>query len=536
MVVSQTDDDCRLWAETRLVKMLEAMPVTAALLPANAYDKRKMDILCPGCPIHFGGANRSNLQGKSLRWLICDETWTFAIGLLGEALARLHDRANGCAIICGQAGIAGDEHDKLHATCERFDYAWRCPDCGALNAYDTGDLKFDEVRDANTRELNLEAFAKTVRMVCPAFSVVYDDTEKNRRDLALGGEYKPVTSNAYPGRIGYHVNALALYHVEWWRYALDRALAYERMYLGDASAMRTFKMKREAVWWLEEDSIPHYRPQQGGYRIADYEHGELLDGEALRTVCADKQLNSAWIGVRAWRTDGSSRLLWAGEVSTWEDVLDIAKKYAVPGANTLCSMDSRYNTFEVCSWCASNGFIALEGDPRAYWTWTEGRTQTKKPFSPIEHILASGLRCPSMKYSAQTIKDCVQVLRLGKMLKFEVPDDICEQYSLHMNSERRQEVVTASGKRSWQWRVIGHRSDHLKDCECAAVSLAMAEGLVNWTNGMLEIETMEVQTVTGPTRQLYRRTSAVRGLRLSSLALLSVARTRGGGTRGVSRY
>jgi hypothetical protein len=71
--------------------------------------------------------------------------------------------------------------------------------------------------------------------------MLFEDTEENRNLLAAGADYVHIDSNPFPDRIGYHVHALALPWVKWRTIALERAVALERLHIGDTSLARVFR-------------------------------------------------------------------------------------------------------------------------------------------------------------------------------------------------------------------------------------------------------------------------------------------------------
>ena len=97
LYTSQTDADARFWAETRLLPALKSVESIRNLWPEDRHKSRKLEIIFPHMPLVLGGANMSNFQEKSVRWIYGDEVWKWAPGLLRECQARTARRKGGSA-------------------------------------------------------------------------------------------------------------------------------------------------------------------------------------------------------------------------------------------------------------------------------------------------------------------------------------------------------------------------------------------------------------------------------------------------------
>ncbi len=75
LIVGQTDDLSKEWAETRLLPVLNACEPVQRHWPVDRHSKRKTEILFTNMPLFIAGANISSLQEKSMRYCIGDEVW-----------------------------------------------------------------------------------------------------------------------------------------------------------------------------------------------------------------------------------------------------------------------------------------------------------------------------------------------------------------------------------------------------------------------------------------------------------------------------
>ena len=114
--LDQTDEDARDYSEARLQKLFDQCQPVARLMPTGIHrHKRKNNA------IHFtngmvlwilGAHNKTNLQRRSIRWLVGDETWRWPEGHMAEAEARV--TAFGWLGKCIFMSQGGEEDDDTH--------------------------------------------------------------------------------------------------------------------------------------------------------------------------------------------------------------------------------------------------------------------------------------------------------------------------------------------------------------------------------------------------------------------------------------
>ncbi|MFI3244273.1 MAG: hypothetical protein R3Y56_08480 [Akkermansia sp.] len=78
-------------SESRMQKLFDNCAPVKALYPPDKNKKRNTTIhFANGMTLWMAGAyNRKNLQTRSIRWLIGDETWLWPQGHMAEAEARV---------------------------------------------------------------------------------------------------------------------------------------------------------------------------------------------------------------------------------------------------------------------------------------------------------------------------------------------------------------------------------------------------------------------------------------------------------------
>jgi len=313
---------------------------------------------------------------------------------------------------------------------------------------------------------------ETTRMSCRACSKEYADNPINRRTLSESGVYVPTNDAPEKGHRGFHVSALALIHVPWSRLVHEYKEAVARMQRGDDVLMRAFKMKRLAQFW--KDSVDDNRAELTGseYSLSEYENGEKIDGESYRFLTVDRQQDHFWAGIRAWRVDGSSRLLLYRKIITWEMLSELQDRYKIPPQ--LVFIDAGFQTPAVYAACAKNGWTALHGSQEnGFAHRPKNGPKVRKFFSPIQiaQVAAGSLRY--VFWSNRRVKDVLVTLRNGKGVPWEYPADAPPSWRDQIDSEVCKEVINkGTGHNEMRWVKI-KRDNHAWDVECMQVAAAM---------------------------------------------------------------
>jgi hypothetical protein len=256
---------------------------------------------------------------------------------------------------------------------------------------------------------------------------------------------------------------------------------------GDASLLQQFYQKRLGLPWREYVEDFKLDITRSGYRLGEgWEEEGAVDGSGrivappfesgaklipLRFLTVDCQMDHFFLVVRSWSLEGSSRLLWCERVLSWEDIDAVQKRFGVH--SNLVFIDAGHAAYEVYRQCSERGWVALIGDRRATFVH---KSKSGKPiqrfYSPSRKVVIShGRSCFVHYWSNLNIKDSLARLRRNQDpangVTWEVPDNVPEDYLAQMESEHR---VKEKGK--WIWLQIGHRANHLWDCECMQVAAA----------------------------------------------------------------
>jgi phage terminase large subunit GpA-like protein len=483
--LDQTDDDAKDQSESRLQKLFDECPPVQALYHDNRH-KRKI------ATVHFsngmtlwvlGAKNKTNLQRRSIRWLIGDETWRWPTGHMAEAEARVTAFGwLGKCLFMSQGGFEDDDTHRKFETTNMQEWMFACPECGTVQPFLWENVEWSKDAKDDLGEWDFQRVRDTTIMHCASCNHYFEDSDRMRRELNLTGRYVVTNPRAPKENAGFHWNALA--SMSWGKLAELYLRAKKAARSGDLSLIQQFFQKRLALPWKEYND--DFKME---IAASEYLKGEPWDQEAginskgkivgpgelrtcpLRIMTVDCQLDHLFVVIRSWAFDGSSRLMWNEKVLTFTDIDTLQEQYNIHP--NLVFIDAGHATYNVYRECAKRGWIALMGDKRATFNHkTKKHKSFQRFYSPRRMVvLTKGSRCSMFYWSNLNIKDTLVRIKRNQDPAngpvWLVPADIDDDYLGQMESERR---VKKGDK--WIWEQIGSRPNHYWDCESMQMAAA----------------------------------------------------------------
>jgi phage terminase large subunit GpA-like protein len=491
LLAMQTDEDADAYYDERLEPMLQSLDGIGEMIRALPRGKRrKGELVLPHMTCFVVGAKMSAFQRKSVRYVLLDEVWQIKHGLVAEARGRHHDRWNARVVLTSQGGWQHVDTDNGRVKTELFE-AWErtdrrewqfvCPECGTSQPWKWSGLKWADEKRADG-SIDDTAITQSTHYQCAKCETKFHDDIAARRMLANSGRYEATNPQplTVPGKhVGFHCNALTLYYVAWSTLVLEWKKASELTAAGDKSALQVFVQKRLAEFWKDEEDEPGVVLGGAGYRFADYANGEAWEGEVHRFQTVDVQRDHFWSVIRAWKSDGSSRLLWAGKVLTSEGLRELQKRMKV--ADWAVFVDAQYNTATVYDDCARHGWTALHGSgENGFMHHPPGKRPVQKIFSTLKNAQApNGGRARYIFFSNEGAKDILARHRGGHAAPWEIPDDAGLDFHSQISSEIKKDVIQKVTKNVIRrWCRIGSRSNHLWDCCVMQIVAALIKGVI----------------------------------------------------------
>lgn len=486
--VHQEDDSATDAVEDRLMPMFEQNDFLAHKLPTEPNKKRKSKILFPTMPFYALGANANNAQSKRVRYLIMEEPHTYAAGMM-SAFEKRTEGVRGAKVLTLSTGsIKDDESDKAFndGSCEEWHVP--CPHCNHMQIMqDTRDrLRSDRTAETvdSEGEIVWSKLLPTVRYTCVACGQDWPTDEAFRREQAQKGAYIAMNPNAAKDHRTFHLEAQSVHWMRLDDIVKEKLRATYAAKRGSTELLKDYMQKRRATAWDEsppEDSGDGAAKMKGPYVSA-----ELIQPgpeEIARFLTVDNQHGRAskgegahrWCLIRAYYP-GESKLVFAGRVTTWEDVEALRIKHSVAPARTL--VDTAWDGVNVQSQCVRFGWQALWGDTNRKEGYPHremvlGQIITRiYPFSTVQlgtiGLGTSGQPCQARYFwwAHNPIKNLYHRLK-GALVTYRwtVPQDCPDAYFEHIKNEFKRQEVDNAGNKVWRWYNPPKKPNHLLDTD-----------------------------------------------------------------------
>jgi len=491
LYLNDTDANAADWMKTRLRVLWENVPQVMSKLSkgeekskSNTVQTNDMTLWC------LGAFNEKNLQRRSIRWLVADETWLYPKGHLAECTARVTSFGwLGKRIFMSQGGHQGDETEEVWNTTDKRVWSFKCPRCGCGQEWKWEQLRLPVDAMVFEGEYDFNKIRSDTTYECSGCKHQFKDSRANRDEMNQQGYYAVSNPNAVDYNAGYTWNCLA---ARSWGGAAE-SFVRAKLILdlnGDSGPMRIFKQKQLAEFWSDAPDAFDTLQSIGDYKQGDEWELEAFINPATKKVNSDKEIKDQiptrfmtvdvqrtgfYCLIRSWAEGGTSRQRRWKFQSTWNDVDDYAKSNGVHKALVYVDCGDQFD--DVIRNCGIFGFTALRGDQRSEFAWkvqTAGGMRTiNKTYAPARLVNAGTGVVRVHHFSNLALKD--QLSRLRKTGRHTCPSDCGQDYIEQMESEAR--VMNSSGKP--EWKRIGNRHNHLWDCEVMQLVPAAAFGLLS---------------------------------------------------------
>jgi len=472
-------DEAKTFSETRLQESLAACEPVQALRGRGMHTALEMHFV--SAPLLLTGAGSpSKVSGKPIRYLFLDEEKDYRRGAASKALKRVRSKWDSKIWRMSTPKTEDDSIDRAFNDGDQRYWHVECPDCHEAHPIDFDNMHY-EASGLVIRDIWLEC-------PNPVCKHRWHDIPADRYWLNNRGSWVPHNLEADPGERSWTWNAILPIWVSWRDIILEWIKACAASEIGDKEPL--------TVFWHETACRPgSYRDTRaeramirlsGTYSVKDYEvKGTRIDSEFIRFATVDRGKGHYWLLVRAWRADGTSRLLCYENIGTYEKLKECLVQYEVNPQLTF--LDAGYEKQQVLKECCENGWIAVHGLPNVDSFIHKVRNlvgkivrEEKRLFSEFEfYSIGKGL--PPVRLvnlASNRLKDITAHLRSAQGRSWEVPGDIGGIYLHQLTREAREETRnarTGAVQLSWQQGVKGN---HSWDCEVYQTAAAMMAGIL----------------------------------------------------------
>lgn len=477
--VLDTQTNAQSFSESRWQVMIQDNEVLRRELPGNRDKFKNLDQAFQRMHLWFIGSNSpGNLAGRSISLLCLDEVDKYKTKTKQEAaavqLAEQRVASFPMHLIVKTSTPTTQEGAVWKGWIEgdRRRYWVPCPHCSGAITLSWPMMKWDEGAKRDDGTWELKRVRETARLECPHCSGHITDGSKTKM-LRLG-EWRPENPDALPGHRSYHLPAL---------YSVRRSFGNLAVkFLQDKQSLmglQDFVNSILAEPW-EEQMTDDSRP----LTVGEYRLGQPLDDGEVAMMTVDVQKQCFFYVIRAWKKDGSSRLVEEGQLMTWPDIEEKTKEYGLDrlrkvGAGLqarLVVIDSGFRTDEVLDFCARTKCIPAKGEDRPQGYGIRVGEVTRKAISVLKPWRRGWAL---MLFSSPAAQDVLEWLRSGRGPAWTVASDASDDYLASLDSHRkRARRSPITGRTTYVWKQIGSRPDHKLDCELMGIALAELGGVI----------------------------------------------------------
>lgn len=497
IVYQPTNDNAKGFARETLLPIWQGCSAISSMLPRGkdvSWMSQRIGASQVWC---LGADTENNLQRYHVKWVLIDEAWKVAEkkGHIGQAKARtLSYGFLSKIVLTGQGGLVGDDYDIEWSQSTQEEYSWKCPHCSTIQPWSWDSIKVPQ-EGLTADGINEALITKETKMACAGCGHLFDDNEQTRHDLnqtalSLPNDgYVRFNHNARNSHRGFHWNSLPAR--PWGETALQWARARLAQTNGDEMGMQLFRQKQLAQFYATQimETTDDVEPsayklrdawdEEGGFDITTRTILDLYEEREgvcrLRFCGIDVQHDGFFCVVRAYATDGRSRLIDWAYFHTIEEVDGFRRKHGVVPPFTF--IDSGDQQDMVYRTAARMGWNCTRGHRKNDYPWPtkmpDGTVKVKgRPYSkPREMEPFKGMVTRVYYFGNLPFKDLLWRLRRSGVHTY--PVDAGEEYRKQMASERR--LKTASGIPVW--KAPKGRANHIWDCEVILMLPALFLGL-----------------------------------------------------------
>ena len=508
-------DHCEEFGKKRLWPAVEDCPPVSALAPQDRESWTKRLIRFDSMNLMLRGSNsRIGLQSDPVGIIVCDERREWKHGAIELIRKRTRTFSDYLEISMGTAGKENDELHRDFIEGSQTFFHFTCPHCQCSQPFRFGKHEttlFEYPRDKGgltweTNEVtrpngnwNFAEVAKTVRYECEECGHKFKNADK----AALIKTIKAVHHNpdALPSHVSLHWNALYMPWVncDWSEIVVEflkanHALKPEGGH--DLAPMITFTTETLGEPWRE---IAGEKPQEGEImnRCGEYVIGEEWKDtdNTTKILTVDNQDGYVVYVLRQWRKDGTSRLIEAGKLLSFDELRTYQIDHGV--IDRAVWIDCAYKPTDVFKACMNYGRWVHGRDKEPVWDgWTPIIGDDAEEFTRIVKGVRmrvhwkkinkdpgigtgrEGARLiPRYSWSNPHYKEQLYIYRVnGKGPTWELPKNISADYVKQMQATERVQITDATGQVTGHKWVERGRHD-FGDAECFQLVVADVGGI-----------------------------------------------------------
>ena len=410
-------------AEERFWPLVENCKPLRDLTSENRHEVRTLARKFKnGCWLRIQAGTERRLQGRHIPCQINDEVWQWDAGRMRDADARLG--AFKSAGLARQLNISqgGDVGTEWHSRCQSgVQVKWMVP-CESCRELFFPVLE-EKVSGKAVYRLLFERDGTNIRLQCPNCQHEMRDTPTLKAFWNEHGQAVNQTPDKQTDVWTYQWPAFVA--LPWQRIVDDYMAAIAAKKQGSTFLLRQFLQKTLAEFW--DESVSEIDPVE--ISTGDYSPGVSWQVEHKPTMTVDcqKNLTLFYVVARGWASNGESRRLFRGRVSSFDEIASIQRQFNMSSSHV--AIDVGYEQTPILQECARRidanrayGWFGLKGvkdEQGIGFQHVDAKTgqKTKRIWSPaVFPDMELGLRNQNVeKFLSSLSPRALELYKLGKL-------------------------------------------------------------------------------------------------------------------------
>lgn len=517
----EDDDKADARYDKRIERILRSCEPVMERWPLDRHKAQKGLIIFPHLNLMVQGVfTEKRVSSDSIRFQINEEIHSWKPGRLAQAYNRTTAFWNSFTLDISNASIKGDQLHQAFLAGSQQHWEVLCPGCGLYHVMhdrwdekrpDLGGLRYDAStarRDDGSYDYN--RIEPTIRYQMPCGCPIHEDA-RERRSLSLSGRYgEPHNKGAHVSKRSHTLEAVSVDYIPWVKLIEEKHVALKALKYGDPEPLKRFNQERCCRFWDPEERPlverivvnTQLRKNREGLKGHELFDSRLFALDHQRGRVSEGEFPHWWLVIRDALSNGDSRLVFEGKIETDEGAIAVLDEHEC--IRSLGAADSGDDTMHVYQFCLRYGINAIKGGKEAWYPHRIPDPDDPEKFITVKRIYSDPTnaflhahlgRDPTCEnradeprfwlYSKAGVRQRLDWLRSGGAVKWEVPDDVSEDYHKHFANEELVEEVDKRGQVQMAYHQHAKRID-LRVCEAYISMLMEMRGLIGHSLAALQ--------------------------------------------------
>ena len=501
-----SDEKAGQMSDLRMIPLLKSCkPVSELIDLNNKYNITENRYKFLHSTVHITSPKPNALNAVGYKIIFADEVWKYNGASIIKEIKRRADDYKGVSkcMFFSQGGTKNSAWHEQFNSGEVYEYGWTCPKCNQLQRFEWRKKREDgsycgivwptNDRTRQGNKWNIKECAKQSVLECEPCRYQVTDNPQNRKYLLDSGDYIQTNKDQdFDSTVkSFRFTNLCNVKISFAELVTRFLQATQKKdFFGSTSDLEHFITKDMADYWDE-----YKKSSRTEIRLSNYDTAKPFgDFESYRFLTIDCQDTEPYFYyvVRAWNTQGESRLVAFGTANTWNELESIRDRNKVDHRFVFVDTGNGKKTESIYAECIKHGRWGTFEHGEEWLCWNSLKGSGAKGFRHKDNkwyryneayeISAAkeedeGKILLHYTWSNFRMKQILEALRDGKGKLWEAAD-VTEEYTTHLNAEILQRKLKGNTE-DFEYVCKPNTPNHFFDCEAMQVVAADICGCID---------------------------------------------------------